>query len=155
RNRSGTHTVGYDLLIKSAQSWGASFLFLPALAAVIRPKAAPWVILVTGLPIATVVLMETVITVGPYTAPGSLLYHSAETLLAQLGLGWVRQSAVWQVKRWPEHLIFLINGSLLCWFVLVRRCQAWRSASSSVRRDNLFLVLWVLGMLAFNYLFAP
>ena len=110
-------------------SWGSAFFFLPALAVARWPRgAAMW----GALALAVVVVAADV-------------YFLIKPL------------SPWGFAHYGEHAFFLVNGALLGAFVLAGlgsslQRSAWGEQTA---RDDLFLLLWPLGIVVFNLLAAP
>ena len=151
--------IVYEQLALSLLAWGSSFVFLPALA--IRTWArgrgrAVTMLLGVG---AVLVGCEIVLLAGPHAGAGTML-HRISDALGQL-LVWGPLPTTWSrpMHLWPEQLIFFTNSILMLLFVLAGLLG--RPGSSKPARpdatlpDDLFLLVWILGISLFNLVFAP
>ena len=139
--------------VKAIESWGSSFVFLPALAILLRVHRRTALEIAAAAVLIGLFAIEMSMLRGAMSGPGTAFGTIAEMLARLVGLAWSPGKGPAQIPIWPEYLCFVGNGTLLfASIALGARCV---QAGTRWNKDTLFLIAWPLGMCAFNSLFAP
>lgn len=148
-----TATPAYAHAIKVLESFGSSFLILPALAVLVRfRRAAGFARIVAGVLVATL-LVELGILAGATSGSGTALRGLGDTFASLLGFGSQADRPAITLPFWPEYVAFVTNGAVLAAAAVLGLRSP--TGGEPFTRDSLFLLAWPLGMSLFNALFAP